>query len=163
MNETNYNLARDMAPRFDLDADIVCAMVTVESFGNNWATRYEPKYKYIELPLSKWCEPLSTSSDTELQCQKMSWGLLQVMGGVARQYGFCGHLANLCDPVTGLSYALKHLRSKFDTYKDERDSVAAYNAGSVSKNKDGTYTNQEYVDKVFKRVEYLRSLNGKGN
>ncbi len=149
-----------MAPRFDLDPDIVCAMVTVESYGNNWAVRYEPNYKYIELPLSKWAEPLRISTDTELQCQKMSWGLLQVMGGVARQYGFAGHIANLCDPVIGLNYALKHLRSKFDTYKNERDAVAAYNAGSVSKNKDGTYTNQEYVDKVFKRVEYLRSLNG---
>ncbi len=160
MNETNYNLARDMAPRFGLDPDIVCAMVTVESYGNNWAVRFEPKYKYLELPLSKWAANISTSEETEENMQKSSFGLMQVMGGVARQYGFYGHLANLCDPTTGLYYGCKHLKAKFDRYKEERDAVAAYNAGSVSKLKDGSYTNQGYVDKVFKRVDYLRSLNG---
>ena len=90
-------------------------------------------------------------SPTERQDQMTSWGLMQVMGAVARELGHTGPLSDLLDPPTGLFYGCLHLRrfrAKYDIWPDV---IAAYNAGSPRRvaGQIGPYVNQSYVDKVL--------------
>jgi soluble lytic murein transglycosylase-like protein len=85
-----------------------------------------------------------------------SWGLMQVMGAVAREYGHEGHCGLLFKPEIGLDYGCRHLKMYFDKFSDWKDAVASYNAGSPRKREDGSYQNQAYVDKVSKRFEQIK-------
>lgn len=85
--------------------------------------------------------------------QKMSWGLMQVMGAVAREYGFKGtFLSELCDPHVGLKYGMIHVQTLFKRYNGHwPDVIAAYNMGSPRRVDGGAYENQEsYVDVVLR-------------
>ena len=79
-----------------LDPALVCAVVEQESAWNPWAMRYEPLF------FSKYVAGLYTNnkiSATEAYARGFSWGLMQVMGQVAREAGFDSlFLAALCDP-----------------------------------------------------------------
>ena len=70
--------------------------------------RYEPRF------LSQYVAPLYTTgkiSATEAYTRSMSWGLMQVMGQTAREFGFDSPaLTQLCDPTTRDRYRLPHLR-----------------------------------------------------
>ena len=74
--------------------------------------RYEPAF------LSRYVAPLYTAgklSPTEAYMRAMSWGLMQVMGQVARETGFDAlFLSALCEPVQGLAVGCKVLRKKID-------------------------------------------------
>src|SRR5712692_6395106 len=92
-------LARATAVKHALDPVLVCAVIEQESAWNPWAVRYEPGF------LSRYVAPLYAAgklSATETYTRSMSWGLMQVMGQVAREFGFAGDsLPELCDPATG--------------------------------------------------------------
>jgi len=62
--------------------------------------RYEPAFfaKYVASLYTKY-----KVSATEAYARGMSWGLMQVMGQVARENGFTDHyLSGLCDPAAGV-------------------------------------------------------------
>ncbi len=103
-------LARAAASAHALDPALVCAVVEQESAWTPWAIRYEPGF------LARYVAPLFTAgkiSATETYARAFSWGLLQVMGQVAREHGFAGaSLAELCDPVVGLEYGCRVLAAK---------------------------------------------------
>jgi len=133
-----------------VDADIVEAMVLVESDGRAWAWNPEPKYRWLwDVRLNrpfrslttaeasaKWPPPDFPTSggdrDQEWWGQQASWGLLQVMGAVARERGFKGlYLPELCDPVVNLQLGVKHYAALLrwaagDVWK----AVGAYNGGT---------------------------------
>lgn len=131
-----------------LPQEIVAAVVQVESGGNPWATRFEAKYPYLwdvnanaamrtvwqYTPLGGFPSLRGCSGHTEWASQKTSWGLMQVMGAVARERGFRGvFLSQLCDPATGLDIGCKHLKHLYSRHHDGRGwkgVLAAYNAGS---------------------------------
>ena len=97
-------LARQKAAKYQLDGDLICAMVEQESGWNPWKIRFEPGF------LKKYIAPLEDKdklSATEVYSRSFSWGLLQVMGEDAREDGFAGCMAELCDPDTGLDYGCK--------------------------------------------------------
>jgi soluble lytic murein transglycosylase-like protein len=98
-------LARQMAAKYALDGDLVCAMVEQESQWDPWAIRFEPGF------LAKYIQPIEDKAKirpTEAYARSFSWGLLQVMGEDAREDGFAGRsLAELCDPATGLEAGCK--------------------------------------------------------
>jgi soluble lytic murein transglycosylase-like protein len=78
-------LARAAALAHSLDPALVCAVVEQESAWNPWAIRYEPGF------LARYVAPLFTAgkiSATEAYARSFSWGLMQVMGQVAREHGF---------------------------------------------------------------------------
>src|ERR1700737_5169749 len=85
-----------------LQPALVCAVIEQESAWNPWAVRYEPGF------LSRYVAPLYTAgklSATEAYTRSMSWGLMQVMGQVAREFGFAANsLPELCDPATGMEF-----------------------------------------------------------
>jgi soluble lytic murein transglycosylase-like protein len=94
-------LARSAASRHQLYPEIVCAIIEQESAWNPWAIRYEPAFydRYI-LPLRSRGE---ITHETEARARATSWGLMQVMGQVARETGFAkAFLSELCDPIAGI-------------------------------------------------------------
>jgi len=114
-------LAKTTAAAHDLQPEIVCAVVEQESNWNQWAIRYEPAF------LARYVAPLHLTS-TESTARSISWGLMQLMGEVAREYGFKGYLAELCDPATGLEYGCRKLaecfkRANAQAHQDDFDPV----------------------------------------
>ena len=132
-------LLKAEVPAYGLPWEAVYAFVMTESSGNEYAMRHEPQYKWLFG---------HTHSPTERMGQMTSWGLMQVMGAVAREYGFSGHFPALCDPKIGLQYGMKHLKKYYNKHQNWPDTIAAYNAGHP-KRIDGKYENQAYVDKVL--------------
>lgn len=104
-------LAREVARAHALQPDLVCAIIEQESGWDPWAVRYEPGF------YKRYIEPLLTGvgslSDTEARMRAFSWGLMQVMGQVAREHGFSGvSLAQLCEPSTGIAIGCRILAAK---------------------------------------------------
>ena len=90
-------LARAAAAQHSLDPALVCAIVEQESAWDPHAIRYEPAFR------TRYVAPLGLPP-TEEVARSISWGLMQVMGQVAREHGFTAQsLAALCDPATGLA------------------------------------------------------------
>ncbi len=135
-----------MARDFDLPWELIEAFATVESSLNQYAMRYEPQYKYLYL-----LDNQSQLSPTERVGQMCSWGLMQVMGAVAREHGFRGYFPQLCDPIVGLRYGCLHVTKFKAKYGQWSDVIAAYNAGSPRRDQTnpGAYVNQFYVNKVL--------------
>lgn len=137
-------LIKGLAPHHNLPWELVAAIVLTESSFDPWAVRYEPQYKYL-------VGSEETLSATERTTQMMSWGLMQVMGGVARERGLKGPLSQLCEPTIGLTYGMLHLaRYRTRHPASWADTIASYNAGRPIM-RDGKYLNQGYVDKVLSR------------
>jgi hypothetical protein len=129
-----------------------------ESALNPYAMRYEPNFRYLFPPDDK--PPRFT---TEWFAQKTSWGILQIMGAVARERMFDARfLAELCDLKVNLRLAseyLAELRGRSDgTWNG---ALASYNGG-LRGNRKAPYRNQGYVEKVerhtgkYKRISALR-------
>lgn len=123
------DLARQIAREHALDPALVCAVIEQESAWNPWAVRYEPGF------LSRYVAPLYTAgkfSATEAYTRSMSWGLMQVMGQVAREFGFEeSSLAELCDAPIGLEFGCRILATRFARAKgDVSAALLAWNGGA---------------------------------
>ena len=138
-------LARKAAAAQSLDPALVCSVVEQESGWNPWAMRYEPAF------FSKYVASLYTNNKvtaSEAYERGFSWGLMQVMGQVAREFGFDAlFLSALCDPEEGLSVGCKVLRKKFDAMAgDITRALLAWNGGG----------NASYAAQVLaRRAHYL--------
>jgi soluble lytic murein transglycosylase-like protein len=122
------SLARKIAAAHSLDPALVCAVVEQESAWNPWAMRYEPAF------FTKYVAPLYTNNRvtaSEAYARGFSWGLMQVMGQVARETGFGEpFLSALCDPADGLDIGCKVLRRKLDSAAgDVARGLLAWNGG----------------------------------
>ena len=173
-------LAREAATKYGLDPRLICALCEVESGWNPRAVRHEAGYRWLwgaqhqelfdETPTREFMEMksrLGIELKTEKFCQQTSWGLLQIMGAVARERGFRGWLTELCDPTVNLEWGCKHLRWMLDHPLDYglsiaqgpavlkgtlADLAAAWNGGTRVV-VDGKYKNQPYVDRVVRAME----------
>jgi soluble lytic murein transglycosylase-like protein len=121
-------LARELAAAHKLDPALVCAVIEQESAWNPWAIRYEPAF------FAKYVAPLYTNnriSATEAYARGFSWGLMQVMGQVARENGFAeAHLAELCAPEKGIAVGCRVLRKKLAAAGgDVERGLLAWNGG----------------------------------
>ncbi len=107
-------LARQKAAEHQLYPELVCAVCEQESAWNPWAIRYEPAfYERYVAPLWARGAPPPAGGRTEAAARAFSWGLMQVMGQVAREAGFAGSsLAELCDPAVGLEVGCRVLARK---------------------------------------------------
>jgi len=136
-------LARAAAARYGLRGELVCAVIEQESQWNEFAVRMEKGFlsKYI-FPMKEFQEGKLTP--TEAYTRAMSWGLMQVMGQVARELGFTGHfLSELCAPMNSIEYGCMKLAAGMKRHDgDETKALLAYNGGGRA----------EYATEVLARV-----------
>lgn len=173
-----------------LDPDLVEALVLQESGGNQGAWNPEPKYRYFwnvrthapfravsaaevaaEYP-PKDFPALAGDRDQEWWAQQASWGLMQLMGAVAREHGYaepyltwlvidpsvnlaigCAHLAALMRWARGLYTGLASREQAAVT----RSALAAYNGGKAGNGPmDVALRNAAYADTVTARYLEIR-------
>jgi len=140
-------LARAAAEAHQLDTALVCAICEQESAWNPWAIRYEPAFfaHYIAPQLSA-----GQISITEAQARAFSWGLMQVMGQVAREHNFgassaspVAPLSELCDPACGLDVGCAVFAAKSSAaHGDATSALQLWNGGG----------NPNYAAEVLARV-----------
>lgn len=136
------SLARSVAAQHSLDPQLVCAVVEQESAWNPWAMRWEGAF------FQKYVMPLYTAkkiSVTEAYARGFSWGLMQVMGEVAREFDFTGlYLSELCDPAVGLEFGCRRLaKALAKAQGDQAAALLGWNGGA----------NVNYPAEVLARVE----------
>jgi soluble lytic murein transglycosylase-like protein len=142
-------LARTFASKHALDSALsassvictgtalVCAVVEQESAWDVHAIRYEPAFR------ARYVAPLGLPP-TEEVARSISWGLMQVMGQVAREHGFNGKfLSALCDPATCLDIGCTVLASKLSAAgNDVARALELWNGGA----------NADYASQVLARI-----------
>lgn len=115
-------IAKRVAKTVGVDQDLFCALCHHESDGWKWAAmRYEPAF------FRRYVEPLGFGA-TESIGRATSWGLGQIMGQTAREFGFRGEfLSELLDPETGCLYAARKLKACINSTSDVRAALLRYN------------------------------------
>lgn len=144
-----------------LDPDLVQALILKESGGDQSAWNPEPRYRYFwnvhtkapfrmvttaeiasEVPPADF-PSLAGDPDQEWWAQQASWGLMQIMGAVAREHGYrAAYLTRLVsEPETNIAYGCVHFArllawartytAKADDALAVRGALAAYNGGKI--------------------------------
>jgi len=134
-------LAAAMAARHSLDPALVCAIIEQESSWDTYSLRYEPAFH------SRYVAPLGLPPSEEIS-RSISWGLMQVMGQVAREHGFAlKFLSALCEPANGLDVGCRVLASKLSAAAgDPARALALWNGGA----------NPDYAGQVLARLVRYR-------
>jgi len=160
------------ADRFKLPQGLVLAVVEQESSFDPWSWNPEPRYRYLwdvlmqrpfrkltpaeiasEIPPKDFRAYKGVPADAEWWGQQASWGLMQIMGAVARERGFMGRfLSQLCDPPEGLKYGCIHLAAYLRRYKDPFRALEAYNGGPGA-----VGHNAKYAKEVLARLEHFNA------
>jgi soluble lytic murein transglycosylase-like protein len=125
--DTLAPIINQMSQKYGIEPELIKGVIKTES---NWdlnASRYE------------------------VHKADASWGLMQLMLATARDVLGDPNLTTtqLIQPATNIEAGTKLLANNLKRWGTLHDAVAAYNAGSPRFNKDGSFVNQAYVDKVF--------------
>jgi soluble lytic murein transglycosylase-like protein len=130
-------LARAAASSRAIDPALVCAIIEQESVWDPHAMRYEPAFR------TRYVAPLGLPT-TEEVARSISWGLMQVMGQVAREHGFTGKfLSALCEPAIGIELGCTVLAAKFaGANGDATRALESWNGGA----------NPDYAPQVLGRL-----------
>lgn len=136
---------------YGLPERLVAAIVQVESGGNPWAIRYEPNF-YQAYIVNLQVNPITPCSlQTEKKSRAFSWGLMQIMGQVARERGFDQpFLSALCEPEIGIEFGcrqLAFLAKRYRVSESWEPVIRAYNGGNPRAD------NLDYLKKVMKVYE----------
>lgn len=173
LNSLLQSTSQLWADSLHLPVQLIRAIIQQESGGILTAWRVEPKFRYfwncrMNAPFRAPTAPelaskdaptdfskpdgLAVSLNTEWWGQQASWGPMQIMGAVARQYGFDRHFPALCDASEGVHWGclhLSHLSARFKEHSGWEGVAAAYNAGSPRRDPaTGLWVNQAYVDGI---------------
>ena len=134
-----------------LDPATLAGLVCQESAGKPDAKRHEPGYRWDfgDDPHEHPTLPPGLSLSEDLELQKWSYGLCQIMGAVAREHGFAGHLEELLtDTAANLELGARHLARQMKRANgDARQALLYYNGGG----------DQAYDDKVLAWAAYFAS------
>jgi soluble lytic murein transglycosylase-like protein len=101
------SLAQTAARKYGLQAALVCAVIEQESSWDATALRMEPLF-YL-----RYVQPLRLPP-TESVMRSTSFGLMQILGQVARELGYRDSFDALCDVETNLELGCHHLGNKLD-------------------------------------------------
>ncbi|MEN6545685.1 MAG: transglycosylase SLT domain-containing protein [Armatimonadia bacterium] len=170
------------AARQGLDLALVLAIVEHESSFRPGAVKREPNYRYV-LDVSTWKPfrrltdaeaaspsppadfpaPPGVTRDAEWTLQRMSFGLLQCMGALARERNYTARWLDdlIADVEAQLDIGCAHLAAKVAKYRPIEAAISAFNAGSPRVLTDAAgrtvYANQVYVDAVLPLVAKYRA------
>lgn len=144
-----WNIIDKTSKRHGLDPTLIGAFCYVESGGKPSASRYEPNWRYFVTP-DVFAKRLGITVETESVHQATSFGIMQVMGTVARELGFQDNLPKMIIPHVGIEYGILKLKLLIAKYQALPEAIAAYNAGTPRRDGTGKFENQDYVDKVTK-------------
>lgn len=145
----------EQALKYSIPSKWIQAIIHQESRSNPYALRYEADYRWILTP-EFYAKSLGISVDTEIQCQKMSWGLGQIMGALARELGHLGPMGELFLPELNIGYIAKRLWQIQQRSSSIDEMFAIYNGGFGARTLvDGKFKNQIYVDSVR---HYLQNI-----
>lgn len=147
-----------IAQKFGIDYLWVKALIQQESSGNVYAIRYEPQYQYLFNPKA-FAQHLNISQSTEETCQKMSWGLGQIMGAVARSQGHSENMGELFTPEVNIKHMCILIASLKRVSQFEDDIFSMYNGGigAYRRKMNGVYPNQSYVDSVNRHLQSFKN------
>lgn len=151
-------IATDTANKFQVEPNCVKAIITQESHWNPYVLRFEPDYRYL-LNTKQWAATLGISESTEVNTQMTSWGLGQLMGAVARELKFTGHMGQFLDPKVNIQYLSMYVKKLGGKAKTPQELFACYNGGYgalLSYQSYGRFPNQAYVDSAMTHYEFFR-------
>jgi len=140
-------LINNLATFNGVDPELAVAIAETESYFDELACRFEVNWKYL-VNVESFARNSRISQDSERILQMCSWGMMQVMGSVARELGHRVNLLELTKPEVGVRFGCLKLKDLMRRYSKLDDVIASYNAGSPRLRDDGKYVNQIYVDKV---------------
>lgn len=135
--ESLTDLVNTIARKHNVDPNLVKAIIKQESAWDVNASRYEA------------------------HLNDSSWGLMQVLLKTAKWMLNNDKLTiqDLIKPEVNVEAGTRYLAYLSGRYPNNlQDVMASYNAGSPRKNKDGTYTNQSYVDKISRNYAMYKTL-----
>jgi Transglycosylase SLT domain len=119
-------LARQVAGANKINPALVCAVIEQESAWDPRAMRYEGAFR------ARYVAPLGLPPTEEI-ARSMSWGLMQVMGQVAREHGFAvKFLSGLCAPESGVEMGCAVLADKIAKAGGQVGHVDAVGGGASS-------------------------------
>lgn len=124
------------AERYSIPTRVLAGLVAQESQGDTWAAKPEEKYRWTfgrlasHVPLLKKLLPRWRTQAQDFYMQRISFGLCQVMGAVARELGFKGYLTMLCNPEIGARMGAAKLADCLKRSNgDLRAALLRYNGG----------------------------------
>ena len=154
------NLISSKAKEAGVCPYLLASICWVESNGFVYAVRFEENYRWVS-DVDAHARKNNITFDSELNLQKQSFGLTQIMGATARDLGFQGPLPMLYRPEMNLYWGGKYLSRLQKRYNEITDVVSAYNQGTATKVGD-EYRNQKYVDKVMKLYSEIKGIDFNG-
>jgi soluble lytic murein transglycosylase-like protein len=140
-NDARLALAKKWAAKYSLDPLIVCAVCEQESGWNPWAVRFEPEF------LARYVKPANPATPSTREITSaISFGLMQVMGDTAIEFGWHGgFLTELCDPDVGVDFGCRKLQKCFQSRPNDIEAaLLEYNGGG----------NAFYGQQVLARVSH---------
>jgi soluble lytic murein transglycosylase-like protein len=134
-----------------IDPDLIASIIYCESRGEPRAYRFEPGFfeRYIQgKPVGDipgyWPPQNLVSRETEAMARSTSWGVMQVMGQVAREHGYRGdYLHELTDIRESIKYGTEKLGKCLKRSGNLREAIARYNGDIHSE------AAQKYAQKVL--------------
>lgn len=142
-------IIQDQHRKTGLNPRLIAAVIQQESSGNPYAVRYEPEFykRYIQTKTKQslggyW--PRLATEETERRFRTSSFGLMQIMGQVAREQNFRGEfLTELCDPAVNLDICCAFLAELLEKRGSVEAALLRYNGGGAP----------DYAKKVFAHMD----------
>ena len=153
VNDEKDTLIKKYSEEFGVEESLIRAIISQESNDYPFACRIEN-----HLRKQKWylkTIPSKYKKDPYAYC---SMGYMQILYGVARDYGFKGSPIELMLGENSIKYGVRHLQQLGKRYKQVDSVISAYNQGSDRKFPaghaySGKFRNKEYVAAVLKRIK----------
>ena len=148
--------------QLNVNHQIIAAIVWQESRCEPYAMRFEPGFyaKYVKdttyAKLQGFLPPSQVvTQETERKARATSWGLMQIMGQVAREEGFKElYLAELVDIETNIRFGAKHFSKLLDAVNGKIDAaLLRWNGGG---NKDYPAQVLNHIDTGDYQAVYVR-------